>query len=102
MVKNPRSKNQTDFLTRKNNTFGEVIFGYAHSHAVMAGLKAYVKNKGSIITDAYTYIDKPGETTAFRKMLEVAKQGGHDILYVDSVEEFAGNRLADFRQHWQQ
>lgn len=82
--------------------FNTQIFGYAHSHAVMAGLKAYVKNKGSIITDAYTYIDKPGETTAFRKMLEVAKQGGHDILYVDSVEEFAGNRLADFRQHWQQ
>ena len=48
--------------------FNTQIFGYAHSHAVMAGLKAYVKNKGSIITDAYTYIDKPGETTAFRKM----------------------------------
>lgn len=73
------------------------IFGYAHNHAVMAGLKAHAASKRTVITDAYAYIDKPGENIAFRKMLEVAKQGGHDILYVDSVKEFAGDGLADFK-----
>lgn len=31
-------------------------------------------------------------------MIKVAKQGGRDILYVDSVKEFAGKSLADFKE----
>ena len=74
------------------------VFGYAHSHAVMAGLKAHVRGKGGIITDGYAYIDKPGEDDAFWDMIKVAKQGGQDILYIDSVKELAGRSLADFKQ----
>ena len=72
-------------------------FGYAHSNAVMAGLKAHAKSRGSIITDAYAYIEEEGENTAFYKMIEVAKQGGRDFFSVDSVKEFAGDSLSDFK-----
>ena len=72
-------------------------FAYAHSNAVLAGLKAHAKNRGSIITDEYAYIEEEGETTAFYKMLEVARKSGKDILYVDSVKEFAGKSLSDFK-----
>ncbi len=77
--------------------FKTQCFGYAHSNAVMAGLKAHAKSRGSIITDAYAYIEEEGENTAFYKMIEVAKQGGRDILYIDSVKEFAGDSLSDFK-----
>lgn len=77
--------------------FKTQCFGYAHSNAVMAGLKAHAKSRGSIITDAYAYIEEEGENTAFYKMIEVAKRGGRDILYVDSVKEFAGDSLSDFK-----
>lgn len=73
------------------------IFGYAHSNAVMAGLKAHAKSRGLIITDEYAYIEEEGENTALYKMLNVAKMGGRDILYVDSVKEFAGDSLSDFK-----
>ncbi len=72
-------------------------FAYAHSNAVMAGLRAHAKSRGDFITDAYAYIDRPGETDQFREMLKVAKQGGRDILYVDSVREFAGRSLSDIK-----
>lgn len=77
--------------------FKTQCFGYAHSNAVMAGLKAHAKSRGSIITDSYAYIEEDGENTAFYKMLEVAKMGGRDILYVDSIKEFAGDSLSDFK-----
>lgn len=73
-------------------------FGYAHSKAVMEGLKAYARLRKSIITESYVYIEKEGETEAFNEMIEVAKQCGRDILYVDSVKEFAGKSLADFKE----
>ena len=71
-------------------------FGYAHSKAVMEGLKAYARLRNSIITESYVYIEKEGETEAFNEMIKVATQGGRDILYVDSVKEFAGKSLTDF------
>lgn len=77
--------------------FSTRLFGYAHSHAVMAGLKAFVQGRNLSITDGYAYIDKPGEDAEFWKMIEVAKLGGDDILYIDSVRDFAGNSLADFK-----
>lgn len=73
------------------------IFGYAHSNAVMAGLKAHAKSRRLTITDAYAYIEEEGENTAFYKMLNVAKMGGNDILYIDSVKELAGDSLSDFK-----
>lgn len=57
-----------------------------------------MKSKKGIITDSYAYINKPGEDEAFRKMIKVAELGGSDILYVDSVKEFAGRSLADFKE----
>lgn len=73
-------------------------FGYAHSSAVMRGLQAYVRSKRDVITEAYSYIDEPGEDEMFWKLIEVAQQGGNDILYIDSVKELAGHSLADFKQ----
>ena len=78
--------------------FRSQSFGYAHSKAVMEGLKAYARLRNSIITESYVYIEKEGETEAFNEMIKVAKQGGRDILYVDSVKEFAGKSLADFKE----
>lgn len=77
--------------------FKPQTFGYAHSHAVMRGLQAHVRGKGGIITDGYAYIDEPGEDEKFWEMIKVAKQGGSDTLYIDSVKEFAGRSLADFK-----
>lgn len=77
--------------------FNTQCFGYAHSNAVMAGLKAHAKSRGLIITDEYAYIEEEDEDTAFREMVKVAKLGGNDILFVDSVKEFAGDSLSDFK-----
>lgn len=77
--------------------FKTQVFAYAHSHAVMAGLKAHAKSRGSIVTDGYAYIDTPDEDVQFWKMIEVARQGGNDILYVDSVKDLAGHSLPDFK-----
>lgn len=77
--------------------FKTQIFGYAHSNAVMKGLQAHAKSRNLIITDSYAYIDKPDEDEKFWVMVEVAKQGGNDMLYIDSVKELAGHSLADFK-----
>ena len=73
-------------------------FGYSHSYAVMNALKYHVKNiKGSYIGEGYDFIEKPGERKAFDAMIELAKQGGRDMLYVESITEFAGNSLTDLK-----
>ena len=72
-------------------------FAYAHNNAVLAGLIANAKVRGHYISDGYAYLDKPGEYTEFAKMLDVAKQGGRDILYLDTVKELAGRSLTDFK-----
>lgn len=77
--------------------FDTRVFGYAHSNAVMAGLKAHAKSRRLTITDAYAYIEEEGENTALYEMVKIAKLGGNDILYVDSVKEFAGDSLSDFK-----
>lgn len=77
--------------------FKPQVFGYAHSAAVMAGLKAHVRSKGGVITDGYVYIDAPGEDEMFWKLVAIAKQGGNDILYIDSVKDLAGRSLADLK-----
>lgn len=78
-----------DFLVRD--------FGYAHSEAIMAGLKADANKKGAYISDGYTFLDKPGEYKELEKMIQVARQGGKDRLYVDTVKELAGHSLTDFK-----
>lgn len=72
-------------------------FGYAHSHAVMEGLKAFVCTKNCRIHDGYDFIEKPGEHKEFDKMIALAKECGQDILHVDTVKEFAGQSLSDFK-----
>lgn len=72
-------------------------FGYAHSHAIMDALKSRAQARRSFIGAGYDFVEKPGEDDAFRDMIELAAQGGHDILYVDSVKEFAGHSLTDFK-----
>lgn len=73
-------------------------FGYSHSYAVMNALKYHVKYiKGSYIGEGYDFIEKPGEHKAFDAMIELAKQGGRDMLYVESIKEFAGNSLTDLK-----
>lgn len=73
-------------------------FAYAHSNAVIEGIRAKLQNTRHYIADGYAHIDAPGEDEQFQKMIEIAKKGGHDILYVDSVKEFAGHSLADFKK----
>lgn len=73
-------------------------FGYAHSSAVMRGLQAHARSRRDVITDAYAYIDEPGNDEMFWKLIEIARQGGSDILYIDSVKELAGHSLSDFKQ----
>ena len=77
--------------------FKTQIFGYAHSNAVMKGLQAHAKSRNLIITDSYAYIDKPDEDEKFWEMIKVARDGGNDVLYIDSVKELAGHSLADFK-----
>lgn len=73
-------------------------FGYSHSYAVMNALKYHVENiKRSYIGEGYDFIEKPGEHKAFDAMIELAKQGGRDMLYVESIKEFAGNSLTDLK-----
>lgn len=74
-------------------------FAYAHSQAVMAGLMAHTEHKAYSIRSDYAYVEKPGETVMFQAMLEVAEQGGKDILYVDTVKEFAGASLSEFKNN---
>lgn len=78
-----------DFISRS--------FGYSHSHAVMAALKVHVRTIKCAIHDGYDFIEKPGEHKEFDKMIELAKEGGKDKLFVDSIKEFAGNSLSDFK-----
>lgn len=73
-------------------------FGYAHSKAIMAALKEIVSKRGSIISGGYDFLEKPGEHSQFDEMIALAKQGGRDVLYVDTVKEFAGKSLMDFKQ----
>lgn len=72
-------------------------FGYAHSQAVLSGLMVHAKDKGSYIGRDYGYVDKPGEYEMFEEMLKIARLGMRDVLYVDTVKEFAGHSLADFK-----
>ena len=72
-------------------------FGYAHSHAIMDALKSRAQARRSFIGAGYDFVEKPGEDDAFRDMIELAAQGGHDILYVDSVKEFAGHSLSNLK-----
>ena len=72
-------------------------FAYAHSKAVIRGLMAHANSRKHYIGEDYAYIEKPGETVMFQAMLEVAEQGGNDILYVDTVKELAGNSLSEFK-----
>ncbi len=75
------------------------IFAYAHSNVVVAGLKAYIRSKKCFISDGYCYLDEPNEYTAFKEILEIPEKDGKDILYVDSVKEFAGNSLQEFKEN---
>lgn len=72
-------------------------FGYAHSNAIMEALKDCVRNRRGAIAAGYDFVEKNGETTAFNDMIELAKLGGRDMLYVNSVKEFAGKSLEDFK-----
>ncbi|MDD4389256.1 MAG: hypothetical protein PHW03_00475 [Eubacteriales bacterium] len=73
-------------------------FAYAHSPAVMRALTIEAKNRGHFISGGYDFLEKPGEHTAFDEMIKRAKDiGSINPLYVDTVKEFAGTSLADFK-----
>ena len=74
-------------------------FAYAHSGAVIKALKICANGAGHYIGDDYAYMDEPGETVMFREMLEVATLSKKDILYVNSVKEFAGASLSEFKDN---
>ena len=72
-------------------------FGYAHSPSILKALTIEAQNRRSYIAGGYDFLENRGEHTAFDKMIELAKEGGRDTLYVDTVKEFAGDSLADFK-----
>lgn len=75
-------------------------FIYAHSHAIMKGIEAYLSNsKGIVVGADYEFVEKPGGREAFEDMVALAGENAKDwdTLYVESVKEFAGGSLADFK-----
>lgn len=72
-------------------------FGYAHSNAIMNALKVHANRKGLVISAGYDFIEKNGEKAAFNEMIELAQLSKEDTLFVDSVKEFAGKSLEDFK-----
>lgn len=72
-------------------------FAYAHSNAIKKGLILYAKSIGHHISDDYAYVDEPGKTDMFQAMLEIAALSKKDILYVNSIKEFAGASLSEFK-----
>lgn len=74
-------------------------FAYAHSGATMKALKICAKGAGHYIGDDYAYLDEPGETVMFQEMLKIAVLSKKDILYVNSVKEFAGDSLSEFKEN---
>ena len=72
-------------------------FGYAHSPSILKALTIEAQNRRSYIAGGYDFLEKRGEHTAFDEMIELAQKGGRDTLYVDTVKEFAGDSLADFK-----
>ncbi|NLV87567.1 MAG: hypothetical protein GX025_10205 [Clostridiales bacterium] len=73
-------------------------FAYAHSSAIMKALVAVAQNWRHYIAGGYQFIEKPGEHTEFDKMIKLAKDIDRiNPLYVDTVKEFAGTSLADFK-----
>lgn len=74
-------------------------FAYAHSNAIKKGLILYAKSIGHHISDDYAYVDEPGKTDMFQAMLEIAALSKKDILYVNSIKEFAGASLSEFKDN---
>lgn len=77
-------------------------FAYAHSHAVLAGLEAYAASskEKEYIRPGYGFVDKPGSYEEFQEMLDLARQRDdtpRDKLYVETIKEFVGDSLADFK-----
>lgn len=77
-------------------------FAYAHSQAVMAGLRSYADQRRAYIRSDYEFQDEPGEYTAFKRMLRTAGESkGTDTLYIESIKDLAGTCLDDFRKNLQ-
>lgn len=73
-------------------------FAYAHSSAVMRALTIEAKNRGHFIPGGYDFLEESGKHTAFDKMIKLAKDIDRiNPLYVDTIKEFAGTSLADFK-----
>jgi len=73
-------------------------FAYAHSSAIMKALVTEAKNRQHFVSGGYDFLEKPGEHMAFDKMVKLAKDIDRiNPLYVDTVKEFAGTSLADFK-----
>lgn len=75
-------------------------FAYAHSHAILAGLEACAVRNKEYIGTGYGFVDKPGSYEEFQDMLDLARErmdSPRDTLYVESIKEFVGGSLADFK-----
>jgi len=48
-------------------------FAYAHSAAIMNALVTVAKTRGRYFSGGYQFIEKPGEHTAFDKMIKTRK-----------------------------
>ena len=77
--------------------FKPQTFAYAHNAVVLKALVSCANKTNRPVMAGYAFLEEEGETTAFYKMLDTATKCGNDTLYVNSVKEFAGNSIEDFK-----
>lgn len=73
-------------------------FAYSHSRAIVAGLVAFAYSRHLPIGDGYQFVEEDGGRAAFDRMIEIIRRSEErDIVFVDTIKEFAGTSLADFK-----
>lgn len=73
-------------------------FAYAHSASVLRALTIEAQSRRHYIPGGYDFLENFGEHTMFDAMIERAKELDRiNPLYVETVKEFAGRSLADFK-----
>ena len=74
-------------------------FGYSHSNAIMRGLVAAADEKPFHLGEGYQFVEENGESRAFYRMMEIIQQSDvRDMVFVDTIKEFAGENLSEFKE----
>lgn len=75
-------------------------FSYATSHKGTMLLDGFAERKKDYIITGYAFTEKPGETTAFEDMLDLASQGEakQDKLYIETLKDLPAQTFEGFRE----